>query len=188
MKKTIGLLLTGSVMLSTTAMAEGWNFLAGSKAGYTAEPAVSLLFGRMSPSTSGLDDGNIAGIELSLNCPLLQPPTNRIRQQASYTRYDEGTTQIDSFEINPHYVVEVSPGLEIGGGPGLGYITTSTANGSDPSFLAFNLGLSAHYTGFGPVFLGAEYRYQFTTEEDFGAAIKDDLNNGRFDIKVGYSF
>ncbi len=188
MKKTIATVLTGSILISASALADGWNFLAGSKPGYQADAAVSLLFGRQSPSTTGLDDGNIAGIELSLNCPLLQPPSNRIRQQISYTRYDEGSTQIDSFEINPHYVVEVSPGLELGGGPGFGYITTSTTGGADPSFLAINLGLSAHYTGLGPVFLGAEYRYQFTTEEDFGATVKDNLNNGRFDIKVGYSF
>ncbi len=188
MKKLLAVMITGSALVaSSAASANDWTFLAGVEPGYKSEHTVSLLFGRMSPGTTGMKDGNIAGLELSLNCPLLQPPTNRIRQQISYTQYDESGVKIKNFEINPHYVVEVSPGLELGGGPGLAYVTADTA-AKDPDFFGFNLGVSAHYRGMGPVFIGAEYRYQFTTEEDFGNGLKDNLNNGRFDIKVGYDF
>jgi len=188
MKKNIVGLLAGSMMLPLAAQAGDWTFLAGTKDGYKAEPTISLLAGQMSPGTSGMDNGSVTGIELSLNCPLLQPPTNRIRQQVSLTQYDKAGIKLTNFEINPHYVIEVSPGLELGGGPGLGYVTTDTAN-KDPGFWGFNLGVSAHYMGMGPLFIGAEYRYQMTTEEDFGgAAGKDNLDNTRFDIKIGYSF
>lgn len=186
MKKLLAAMITGSACVATPASAADWTFLAGAEPGYKAEPMASVLFGRMSPGRSGIKDGNITGLELSLNCPLLQPPTNRIRQQVSYTQYDESGTKIKNFEINPHYVVEVSPRLELGGGPGLAYITTSgTAN--NPNFWGLNLGLSAHYRGWGPVFVGAEYRYQFTNKKDFGG-VNDNLNNGRFDVKVGYDF
>jgi opacity protein-like surface antigen len=188
MKRSLAVALAGSMLMSAAAHAEGWTFLAGMKPDYKAEPALSLIAGQMSPGTAGLKDGTITGIELSLNCPLLQPPTNRIRQQVSVTQYDESGTKITNIELNPHYVVEVSPGLELGGGPGLGYITTKTS-AQDPSFWGLSLGLSAHYTAMGPLFLGAEYRYQVTTKEDFGGSVgKDNLNNGRFDVKVGYSF
>jgi len=187
MKKLLAAIIAGSTFVAVTASAADWNFLAGAEPGYKAEPTVSLMFGRMFPDTTGMKDGNITGLELSLNCPLLQPPTNRIRQQVSYTQYDESGTKIKNFEINPHYVVEVSPGLELGGGPGLAYISTDTS-ANNPNFWGLNLGLSAHYRGLGPVFIGAEYRYQFTTEKDFGNGVKDNLNNGRFDVKVGYDF
>jgi len=188
MNKKYLAVLAGASMLTTTAVqAEGWTFLPGAEPGYRAQPALSLLYGRMTPSATGFKDGNLAGLEVSLNCPLLQPPTNRIRQQLSYIHYSEGDKDIDSIEINPHYVVEVAPRFEIGGGPGLAYIHTNTA-ANDPSLWGFNLGLSAHYTPADHLFLGAEYRYQITSDKDFGNGIKEDLNNSRFDIKVGYLF
>lgn len=187
MKRTLTMMLAASTLLSASAYAEGWTFLAGGKPGYSAEPALSLMAGQMSPQPSGMKDGTLTGLEFSLNCPLLQPPSNRIRQQLSVTRYDESGVKVTNIELNPHYVVEVSPGLELGGGPGLGYLMADTA-ARDPGLWGLSIGVSAHYFAMGPLFLGAEYRYQVTTEEDFGGASKDNLNNGRFAVKVGYSF
>ena len=188
MKRSLTVMLAGSMLMSAAAHAGEWTFLAGVKPDYKAEPALSVIAGQMSPGISGMKDGTITGIELSLNCPLLQPPTNRIRQQVSLTQYDESGTKITNIELNPHYVVEVLPGLELGGGPGLGYIMTDTP-ALDPNLWGLSVGLSAHYTAMGPLFLGAEYRYQVTSKKNFGGSIgKDNLNNGRFDIKVGYSF
>jgi len=167
-----------SILLGISSMntqAEGWEFLAGSKPGYKAEPIASLMFGQMDFDGS---DSSIVGVELSLNCPLLQPPTNRIRQQASITSYDDSGFEIINLEINPHYVVEVAKNLEIGGGPGFGYLySDDTADR-----FAFNLGASIHYTGL-PVFLGAEVRTQFTTEDN-----GNDMNNNRMAVKIGYAF
>lgn len=188
MKKILSSVVIAGLMLSATANAEGWTFLAGGQDNYTAEPTISLLVGQMSPSKSGIDNDSITGIELSLNCPLLQPPTNRIRQQVSITKYDKSGVKITNIELNPHYVVEVSPGLELGGGPGLGYVMADTPN-KNPNFWGLGIGLSAHYTAMAPLFLGAEYRYQATTQESFASGQgKDNLDNSRFDIKVGYSF
>lgn len=107
-------IITAIVLLaaSSAQAADQWTWMAGSKEGYTAH-TVSLLAGQMDPGDN-MDNDTIGGIELSLNCPLLQPPSNRIRQQLSYTKYDDQGVEIESIEINPHYVVEVQPGLEIG--------------------------------------------------------------------------
>ncbi|MDH5378033.1 MAG: hypothetical protein OEX00_06920 [Gammaproteobacteria bacterium] len=175
------------LLSSQTVNAAGWTLFAGKEDGYVAEPAVSIIAGQMSPGDKNLDPQTITGLELSLNCPLLQPPTNRIRQQISYTTFKQDEFTLTNIELNPHYVVEVSPKLEIGGGPGFGYLMTS-GGAKNPSLLAVNVGASAHYFGLGPVFLGAEWRYQLTTSEDFGGTDKQDMNNWRFAAKVGYSF
>lgn len=187
MKKTLGIMTIAASMGVATAQAQDWRFFPGGDDDYRAQPTVSLIYGRTMPSATGFKDGNIAGIELSLNCPMLQPPRNRIRQQLSYIHYSQADKEIDALEINPHYVVEIAPDLEIGGGPGLAYIKTTTQI-NDPSLWGLNLGLSVHYRGLGPVFIGAEYRYQITSDEDFGNGTKEDLNNSRYDIKLGYEF
>lgn len=168
--------------------APGWTWLAGTKPGYKVEPTVAAMLGRISPGDE-FRSSTILGAELSLNCSLLQPPTHRIRQQLSFTRASTGGVKIHNYEINPHYVVQISPGFEIGGGPGLGYVTIDTPTG-DGGVFGFQLGASAHYRGTGPLFVGAEMRYQFTGDDRFGGAgsPRTDANNFRFAIKAGYSF
>jgi opacity protein-like surface antigen len=168
--------------------ADGWSWLAGLQPGFQAEPTVSVMLGRISPGDA-FSSSTVLGAELSLNCPTLQPPTNRIRQQFSFTRSSTGGTKIHNYEINPHYVVEVSPGFEIGGGPGLGYVTVDTPTG-DGGVFGLQFGASAHYFANGPLFLGAEARYQITGKDRFGGAgsPRTDVDNFRFAIKAGYSF
>jgi len=163
---------------------DDWTFMAASKEGYKAEPTIAVMLGQMEPDQG--DSDTITGVELSLNCPMVQPPSNRIRQQISVTKFDDDVSKITNIELNPHYLVEVSPGLEIGGGPGLGYVMVDTP-AKDESVFGLQLGVSAHYHGSSPLYLGAEMRYQFTTEADFGAG-DTDVNNLRYAVKVGYSF
>ena len=176
-KQNLVLVLGVSLLASQAAMAGEWNFLAGTKDGYKAEPIVSLMAGNMDFDKT---DGAIMGVEVSLNCPLIQPPTNRIRQQASITSYDENGVAVTNLEINPHYVVEVADKLEIGAGPGFGYLASDGAD-----MLGFQLGASVHYTGL-PVFIGAEWRMQMTTAVD--SDVDGDADNTRFAVKVGYAF
>ncbi len=173
---------------SGTAHAGDWTFLAGNKSGYTAKPTVSLMLGRMSPGDD-FRSATIFGAELSLDCPLLQPPTNRIRQQISVTSSSSSGVDINNYEINPHYVVVISPGFEIGGGPGLGLVTVDTPTG-DGNVLGLQFGASAHYHSNNPLFFGAEMRYQITSEDNFEGAgsSSTNVNNFRFAVKVGYSF
>lgn len=192
MKQRRGITLAIAIATATGAgavQAKGWDFPAYNKPGYTAAPTVSLMLGRMSPGDE-FRSSTILGAEFSLNCPTLQPPNNRIRQQFSFTRASRGGVKIHNYEINPHYIVEVSPGFEIGGGPGLGFVTVDTPGG-DGSVFGLQFGVSAHYrANNSPLFLGAEARYQMTTEDRFGGAgsARTDVNNFRFAIKAGYRF
>lgn len=173
-----------ALLLPLTAQASEWTFLAGAKDGYVANPAVSLIAGNLDPDITGADSGTVTGIELSLNCPLLQPPTNRIRQQISYGVYDEDGLKISTIELNPHYIVKVAPGWEVGAGPGLGYVSVES-DGFDESAWALQLGASVHYTGMGPLFVGAEARYQVTDEL---GDTSEEADNTRLALKVGMSF
>jgi len=169
MKKVVLASILGSIvsMVSVSAQAESWTLFAGAKSGYEPEATASIMLGNLSPENGSSE--SVVGIELSLNCPLLQPPTNRIRQQVSYSSVDGA----DFLEINPHYVVEVAPGLEVGGGIGLGYVMTDASDD-----VGFQVGASAHYFAMGPVFLGAEARLQSVGGD----------NNTRVAVKLGYSF
>jgi hypothetical protein len=188
MKKhaAVGLL---SALLVTSGMAQAaegqWNFLAGMDKDYVANPTLSIMAGSLDPDISGASSDTVTGLELSLNCPLLQPPSNKIRQQVSYTRYDDQGLKISSFELNPHYVVDAMPGLGIGFGPGLGYVKAETAADSEGMF-ALQLGASLHYTALGKLFLGAEARYQTTQSDDFAG--QKGADNFRIALKAGYNF
>lgn len=164
------------------ANAEGWQFPAGSADNYEMLPTVSFIGGTSMPAEDGVESSTLMGLELSMNCPLLQPPTNRIRQQVSWTLSDEAGVTAHSLEINPHYVVEVADNLEIGFGPGFGMLLVDAGTESKTLFGA-QLGASAHYR-MGAFFIGGEARYQLTTEADFGAGDMD-MNNNRMMLKIG---
>lgn len=187
MKKHTPLGLLPALLLGSgiAQAADGWNFMAGMDKDYVADPTLSLMVGNLDPDIKGASSDTVSGVELSLNCPLLQPPTNKIRQQVSYSRYDKDGLKLSSFELNPHYVFEAAPGLGIGFGPGLGYVKAKTAGDSKGMF-ALQLGASLHYTAMGPLFLGAEARYQATQNSDFAG--QKGVDNFRVAVKVGYNF
>ena len=184
-KKAIFMSLAGILLANAGANAadKGWSPLAVLDDDYVMEPTISLLGGIMSPSDG--DSGKLIGVEASFNCPLLQPPTNKIRQQLSYTQYDESGVKVSSIELNPHYVVALTPELSVGGGPGLGFVSVDSAT-KDTNLFAAQVGVSAHYNLSEMVFLGGDARYQLTENEDIGGS--DGMNNLRMSLKVGVSF
>ena len=184
MKKQICASLIGlaAATASHTVAAEDWSFPGFNADGYRLQPTVALVGGVMDPDIGPADAGGVYGLELSMDCPLLQPPTNSIRQQVSLTQYDEDGVEITSFEINPHYVMPVADNLEFGFGPGIGIMDVD-AGSHDDTLLGIQAGASLHYRE-GAFFAGAEARYQVTTEERFGNRDRD-ANNARVLLKVG---
>ena len=170
---------------SGATWAQGWEPFAGGNPDYRAEPTLAFIGGTQDPDFDDAGSDGIYGVELSFNCPLLQPPTNRIRQQVSLTGYDEDGLEMTSLELNPHYVVPIARGLEFGFGPGVALIDAE-AGGDDETLWGVQAGASLHYRA-GDLFAGAEYRYQITTEEDFGNAGRgdEDVDNSRFLLKAG---
>lgn len=184
MKKQVCASLMGLVLATaaTGAAAEGWDFLAGLSDDYQAQPTLSLVGGVMDPDFGAVGSGALYGLEVALNCPLLQPPSNRIRQQLSLTQYDEDGVEVTSLELNPHYVIPMSENLEIGFGPGFGVLDVE-AGSQDDLLLGVQAGASVHYRQ-GAFFAGAEARYQVTTEERFGGTDQG-ADNVRVLLKVG---
>lgn len=184
MKKQVCTSLIGLVVATAAqgVAAEGWKFPGFSSDDYQAQPSLALVGGAMDPDFGQVDSGALYGVELSLNCPLLQPPTNRIRQQLSLTRFDEDGVKITSLEINPHYVVAMGENLEIGFGPGFGVLDVE-AGPEDEMLLGAQVGASVHYRR-GALFFGGEARYQVTTEEGFGGRDRG-ADNTRVLLKVG---
>ena len=183
-------LLTGAALTlaAGAAQADGWTFLPATKPGYKAEPSIAVTAGYLSPDSS-LTDGAVAyGAELSMNCALIQPPSNRVRTTVSVLSFDDGGLKLTDFELNPHYVVELSDDFWVGGGPGVGVVMADTS-GEDATLLAFQLGASAHYR-MDKLFIGGEARYQFTQSKDVGPAANPDsgVNNWRALVKVGFNF
>jgi len=164
------------------AQAGDWSMPAIGTDAYRAQATVALLGGQLDPDLAGADADTLLGVELSLNCPLIQPPSNRIRQQLSLTRFDDQGVEITSLELNPHYLMPLGNGLELGFGPGFGVMNVDAA-GSSETLFGLQAGASLHYRRDG-FFVGAEARYQWTTEEDFGAG-DTDIDNSRLLLKVG---
>lgn len=185
MRRTLPLLASTLLLAPGPALADGWSLLPATSADYEAAPTVAALGGMQDPDVSGVDAGGAYGVELSLSCPTLAPPQGRIRQQISLTRFDNDGLELTSFELNPHYLVDLGSGLALGGGPGFGYVSADSGADSDGVF-ALQAGLSLHYRQ-GPLFLGAEARYQWTQEADLGGN-DTDLANSRLLGKVGWNF
>ena len=167
------------------AAADGWTVLPATGSDYEAAPTVALLGGFQDPAVDGVDADGAYGVEVGLSCPTLAPPAGRIRQQISLTRFDNDGLELTSLEINPHYLVDLGRNLALGAGPGLGYVAADAGGDSDGVF-ALQAGVSLHYRQ-GPLFLGAEARYQWTQEADLGGQDVD-VNNSRLMAKVGWAF
>jgi len=181
-------LIASVITLSSTASAEVV-VLPVAKDGYQFEPTVSLMLGTVQPSDSDADSQTIMGAELSFRCLLLQVGDNQLRQQLSFTQWEDNDFTARNLELNAHYQIDVAKATKVGFGPGVGLILTDAPVGDNPTFFSAQLGASVNYSGLGPVVLGAEWRYQLTTEESFSSsASEEDMNNWRAAVKVGYNF
>lgn len=187
MKKSIAVsIVAGALSISSqVALADGWELFPVVNDDYQYAPQLSLIGGSMDPGDG--DSGSMTGLELSLNCPLLKAPEGIIRQQISYASYDENGLEIDSFELNPHYQIDIAPDVTFAYGPGFGYVSAQGA-GIDDSAFTLQAGASLNYT-IGQVVIGAEARYQFMVsdiEANNGSEV--DLDNTRMMLKLGYRF
>jgi long-subunit fatty acid transport protein len=187
MKKSLVELILSAVLISistTISASDNWGFLPAQSDGFDPDLTLSATGGLMDPQTHGLDTDFVFGLEISFNCLLVEPPNSTIRQQFSYSHYDDSGLEITSFEMNPHYLYRVDNRFSIGFGPGIGYVDADGRNVNEGAF-SLQGGVSLHYKMSDRLFLGAEARYQWTQELD---DINDDLKNTRLFGKLGYRF
>lgn len=183
MSKRILTALVG-LLASTAAFAEtgatGNQMFPVAASDYKANPVVSLVGGSMTPKEG--EAGSVIGAELSLDCPLFQPAKGQVRQQISYMLYDKNEVRVSYIELNPHWMTELTDGLSVGFGPGLGLVQASVTGGNSEAYLALGVGASASYRAEDLQF-GVEYREPVSQPKT-----DVDLNNGRVLVKLGYVF
>ncbi len=172
--------------LSQTAAAESWGMLPIMGEDYDAQATLSIIGGQVSPDAQGAESGSAQGVEMSFACPLIAAPDAGIRQQFSITQYDEQGLELQSIEINPHYLIDMGKGLQLGFGPGIGYTTTTVAT-QEESVWGMQLGASVHYRPSKRLFLGADVRQQFAGEANLGGS-DIETDNSRVSFKVGVNF
>lgn len=183
--KLLGLsaILASSVIVSPAVQAEGVTFLPVKQDGFVYEPTFSITGGSLDADVGDVDRAGTFGIELSFNCPLLATPSNGIRQQLSITSFDNDGLEMTSFEINPHYVIDLGSNFGVGFGPGVGVVNVDYGSDSDTVFAA-QLGASLQYRT-GAIYLGLDARQQYTGDVD---GLDTDVNNTLLRAKLGYDF
>ena len=182
--------ITGT-LFSGTALAEddkGWTVLPYQNSDFDPHFTVGLATGIMKPDEDGASSGAINGLVLSLNCPWFQPPTGTIRQVFNYNIYEEDNVAINTFEMNPRYFIPISPSLQAGFGPGVGYVTIEPEVGAIAHALSFQVGADLDYRNKN-LFAGLSARYMMTQDAKFGGStIESDVNNLAVQMRVGYNF
>lgn len=177
------MLLASTLLFNVAAKAEGLSFLPFMQEGFKYEPTLSFVGGQLDPDVDDVDESAVVGIELSFNYPLLATPSNGIREQLSITSFDNDGLEMTSFEINPHYVINLSPSFGVSFGPGIGLVNVDYNGDSDTAFTG-QLGASLQYRT-GTLYFGLEARQQYTANINM---LDDDVNNSRISLKIGHDF
>ena len=142
------------------------------------------MIGQFDPEDA--DSSSLMGVEVSMECPLLQPASHRIRQQISLTQVDDDGLTVSSIELNPHHMFQLSPQFEAGFGPSLG-VAKAEADGDDATEFTYGLGVSARFDITPQLFIGAELRKAWMGDMTLNGGTGN-LGNTRAAVKVGYQF
>jgi hypothetical protein len=126
------------------------------------------------------------GVELSLNCPLLQLPSNVIRQQVTLVRSSSEGLTTTALEINPHAQFPIVNKLNFGFGPSLSAVYAS-ANSQSHMIYGIGAGASLTYNLNDKYFAGIESRYEWANTARLGGA-NYDMDNTRTLLKFGTHF
>lgn len=164
------------------AQSSGWQFLPGlNNPGFKPEVSIAFTGNRVMPDKGS--DTNAWGIDLNMNCGLIQSPDQRIRTHVNFSRSNKGGVQGTNWELSPRYTAPVqgAPGLSMGVGPSLGVFQFDSDAG-DRTFTGIGAAAGANYRA-GPLYTGIDVRYHLTNKRD-GARL-DPLTWG---AKVGVNF
>lgn len=165
---------------------QGWDWLPILNPDYEADPVFSVGTGVMTPAPGDSGPSMYWSFELGLASALLKVPGGQLRQQLSYTTYEEDDVKIQTFEANPHYLIALSERTALGVGPGLGYVKVSGPRLDDSDLPAFQLGTSLHYYH-RTLFLGTELIYQLTEQKRLSPDVRG-MNNLRIGFELGFVF
>ena len=193
MKKSFKLLmvLLSTAVLSTASFgaSDEFKFLpVFTDASYTPDFEVAVVTGYMDYTRNGIDDSAVYGAELSFDCPVFTlPGDNPLRQQLSINRYNKKGLKVTTIEMNPYYFIDLAKDLTFGFGPAIGAVRGDPTDGDAEWLFSAQVGAGVKYY-INNFLVGADIRYQWTTEKSFGGTTDVGLDNTRFLLKAGYRF
>ncbi len=177
--------LAASLLIGTAATAREFKALPVLDADFCPNIQVGLSAGYM--NLKNVDaSGATAGIEISLDCPVFTLPWDNLRQQIMLNHFDSDGLTMTNLEFNPYYLITLDNGVEWGFGPGFGVIFSDAAK-SD-TVLTLQAGTGLKYNISREIYTGADVRYQWTQKADLSAGHREDLDNYRAQLKIGYRF
>lgn len=177
--------VAASLLISSTAGAGEFKALPILDADFCPNIQVGLSAGYMNLKNVSAS-GATAGIEISLDCPVFTLPWDNLRQQIMLNHFNSDGLQMTNLEFNPYYLVTLNNGVEWGFGPGFGVIF-SEMDKSDTVF-TLQAGTGLKYNISKEIYTGADVRYQWTQKADLTNTYKEDLDNYRAQVKIGYRF
>lgn len=185
MKHALRTTLVGIALGCATApaLADTWRLLPSLDEGYRPAFTLSVAGGVMDPK--GAREGAYGGVELAMNCGLLQTPSGVVRTKLSLGRYDKGDTELRIFEVNPRWTTPLTERLSAGVGPGIGYVRAKVA-GRDTDLFAWQLGADLDYR-LGRLNLGLGARWQDTVDKTIAPG-REGAENWLVQAKVGVNF
>ncbi len=133
----------------------------------------------------------VYGVEISLQCPLVNSPKAYIRQHFKFTHQQDEKFTSTTIEINPQYMIIAKPRIKLGIGPSAGLIF---ANIEEDHKTIFSYGLgtaSAYYVKNISVGIGISYAMtnKFSlANSKYESAGTARLNNWSSFLKLGYKF
>ncbi len=163
-----------------------------SKKEYKPQLGLSLIGGIQNNKNFDVS-APVYGVEISLECPLIQTRKSHIRQQFSLIRQEGKKLKTISVELNPQYKIVTVPSFELGVGPSAGLIFVNTT-GKIKTVFNYGFGASVIFN-IKKYFIGLESRYAFTNKVALTSinnkqesVVIGNLNNLRTFLKFGYKF
>jgi hypothetical protein len=156
------LLIAGLTLGAASSHADGLKFFPGMQSGFKFEPSLAITAGVMSSNATNDDSMFVYGLDLNMNCGLIQTPDNRIRTHIQINRTDESGMKATSFELSPRYTVPLGSGFSVGVGPVLGAVMADNGR-ADKTLFGYGAVVGANYRK-GMYYSGLDLRYLNTTE------------------------
>lgn len=175
------LIAAGLALGASATHADGLKFLPGLQPGFKFEPTVALTGGVANAPAANDDAVGAYGLEMSMNCGLIQTSDNRIRTHVQLNRIEDAGVRATTVELSPRYTLPLGGGFAVGAGPVLSWVGADTAAGNRNLF-GYGAAAGVDFRK-GHYFSGIDLRYLNTAERD-----SVNFENVMLQVKVGYNF
>lgn len=169
--------------LTAPAFAGDWQFLPIAEKGYAPNFVASVTGGIMDPQHA--KSGDAWGLELAMNCGLIQTPNGVVRTKLSVNKFDKGGLDLTTVELNPRWTIPVAKDVTFGIGPGIGWVKADAGNRTVDMF-AWQAGADLDYR-MGQLNLGLGARWQDTVGKTIATG-QQGADNWLVQAKVGIAF